>query len=164
MCRNVRSIEWHQKTYHEISWDYPFKPMNEGPIGGIVWGQTRVSKIAWHLPFMIPCKMYGKFWQFSLKFDLKGVVMDPVVSAVLTVSTRGGEGGRNTDAPISTVISKPPRSRPWKPVFDGKALGNQLQTIEAAPPPLPTPPDQVFLSLSYYMETVFLVTSMSSLQ
>jgi hypothetical protein len=24
MCRNVRSIEWHQKTYHEISWDYPF--------------------------------------------------------------------------------------------------------------------------------------------
>jgi hypothetical protein len=25
MCRNVRSIEWHQKTYHEISWDYPFK-------------------------------------------------------------------------------------------------------------------------------------------
>jgi hypothetical protein len=25
MCRNVRSIELHQKTYHEISWDYPFK-------------------------------------------------------------------------------------------------------------------------------------------
>jgi hypothetical protein len=25
MCRNVWSIEWHQKTYHEISWDYPFK-------------------------------------------------------------------------------------------------------------------------------------------
>jgi hypothetical protein len=25
MCRNVGSIEWHQKTYHEISWDYPFK-------------------------------------------------------------------------------------------------------------------------------------------
>jgi hypothetical protein len=25
MCRNVRSIEWHQKTYHKISWDYPFK-------------------------------------------------------------------------------------------------------------------------------------------
>jgi hypothetical protein len=25
MCRNVRSIEWHKKTYHEISWDYPFK-------------------------------------------------------------------------------------------------------------------------------------------
>jgi hypothetical protein len=25
MCINVRSIEWHQKTYHEISWDYPFK-------------------------------------------------------------------------------------------------------------------------------------------
>jgi hypothetical protein len=25
MCRNVRSIDWHQKTYHEISWDYPFK-------------------------------------------------------------------------------------------------------------------------------------------
>jgi hypothetical protein len=24
MCRNVRSIDWHQKTYHEISWDYPF--------------------------------------------------------------------------------------------------------------------------------------------
>jgi hypothetical protein len=24
MCRNVRSIEWHQKTYHEISWYYPF--------------------------------------------------------------------------------------------------------------------------------------------
>jgi hypothetical protein len=28
MCRNVRSIEWHQKTYHEISWDYPFKCMD----------------------------------------------------------------------------------------------------------------------------------------
>jgi hypothetical protein len=28
MCRNVRSIEWHQKTYHEISWDYPFKWYN----------------------------------------------------------------------------------------------------------------------------------------
>jgi hypothetical protein len=26
MCRNVRSIKWHQKTYHKISWDYPFKP------------------------------------------------------------------------------------------------------------------------------------------
>jgi hypothetical protein len=25
MYRNVRSIEWQQKTYHEISWDYPFK-------------------------------------------------------------------------------------------------------------------------------------------
>jgi hypothetical protein len=25
MCRNVLSIEWHQKKYHEISWDYPFK-------------------------------------------------------------------------------------------------------------------------------------------
>jgi hypothetical protein len=25
MCKNVRSIEWHQKTNHEISWDYPFK-------------------------------------------------------------------------------------------------------------------------------------------
>jgi hypothetical protein len=25
MCINVGSIEWHQKTYHEISWDYPFK-------------------------------------------------------------------------------------------------------------------------------------------
>jgi hypothetical protein len=28
MCRNVRSIEWHQKTYHKISWDYPFKHTN----------------------------------------------------------------------------------------------------------------------------------------
>jgi hypothetical protein len=28
MCRNVRSIEWHQKTHHEISWDYPFKQLN----------------------------------------------------------------------------------------------------------------------------------------
>jgi alpha-glucosidase (family GH31 glycosyl hydrolase) len=27
MCRNVRSIEWHQKTYHEILWDYPFNKM-----------------------------------------------------------------------------------------------------------------------------------------
>jgi hypothetical protein len=25
MCRNVRSIELHLKTYYEISWDYPFK-------------------------------------------------------------------------------------------------------------------------------------------
>jgi hypothetical protein len=25
MSRNVRSIEWHQKTYHEIFLDYPFK-------------------------------------------------------------------------------------------------------------------------------------------
>jgi hypothetical protein len=24
MCRNVRSIEWQQKTYQKISWDYPF--------------------------------------------------------------------------------------------------------------------------------------------
>jgi hypothetical protein len=23
--RNLRSIKWHQKTYHIISWDYPFK-------------------------------------------------------------------------------------------------------------------------------------------
>jgi hypothetical protein len=27
VCRNVRSIEWHQKTYHEISWDYPFNAL-----------------------------------------------------------------------------------------------------------------------------------------
>jgi hypothetical protein len=25
MCRNFRSIKWHQKTFHKISWDYPFK-------------------------------------------------------------------------------------------------------------------------------------------
>jgi hypothetical protein len=23
MCRNLRSIEWYQKTYVQISWDYP---------------------------------------------------------------------------------------------------------------------------------------------
>jgi hypothetical protein len=29
MCRNVRSIEWHQKTYNKISWDYPFKQQGQ---------------------------------------------------------------------------------------------------------------------------------------
>jgi hypothetical protein len=34
MCRYVRSIEWHQKTYHEISWDYPFKKIGKmNPLG-----------------------------------------------------------------------------------------------------------------------------------
>jgi hypothetical protein len=33
MCSNFRSIEWHQKTYHKISWDYPFKiVINKLPI------------------------------------------------------------------------------------------------------------------------------------
>jgi hypothetical protein len=31
MCRNVRCIEWHQKTYHKISWDYPFKLVIKWP-------------------------------------------------------------------------------------------------------------------------------------
>jgi hypothetical protein len=35
MCINVGSIEWHQKTYHEISWDYPFKPNKKEPAKGI---------------------------------------------------------------------------------------------------------------------------------
>jgi hypothetical protein len=27
MCTNCRSIEWHQKIYHKISWDYPFNDL-----------------------------------------------------------------------------------------------------------------------------------------
>jgi hypothetical protein len=30
MCRYVRSIDWHQKTYHEISWNYPFNNLQNG--------------------------------------------------------------------------------------------------------------------------------------
>jgi hypothetical protein len=26
VCTNLKSIVWYQKTYHKISWDYPFKP------------------------------------------------------------------------------------------------------------------------------------------
>jgi hypothetical protein len=35
MCRNVRSIEWHQKTYHEISWDYLFNMFEALEIRGV---------------------------------------------------------------------------------------------------------------------------------
>jgi hypothetical protein len=39
MCRNVRSIKWHQKTYHEISWDYPFKTVSGS------WSGSKDNKI-----------------------------------------------------------------------------------------------------------------------
>jgi hypothetical protein len=46
MCRNVWSIEWHQKTYHEISWDYPFKFIYNflAYVIGLIWLQNLIQK------------------------------------------------------------------------------------------------------------------------
>jgi hypothetical protein len=65
MCRNVRSIEWHQKTYHEISWDYPFKKN----------ARKEHVRLAWHFSFeklsIVWLAQWGsnclsKVWQYIL--------------------------------------------------------------------------------------------------
>jgi hypothetical protein len=67
MCRNVRPIKWHQKTYHKISWDYPFKglPNSQAALApGNAFGPAKMFKTS---KFLLTLNVF--FFSIHLKME-----------------------------------------------------------------------------------------------
>jgi hypothetical protein len=79
MCRNVRSIEWHQKTYHEISWDYPFnvkrRPMYSYVLGWYIQlhsrGFVKGPRCGIFLKYLFTCESAGFATAMMLRRPVK---------------------------------------------------------------------------------------------
>jgi hypothetical protein len=92
MCRNVRSIEWHQKTYHEISWDYTFNAFNRYSLTKNLKKLKRTNglKMLYSInglgvsQFIRDCVVftYRSYWRFYCRSKVKTKISRKLVVAV----------------------------------------------------------------------------------
>jgi hypothetical protein len=63
MFRNVRSIELHQKTYLEISWDYPFNSVftEEQLLSEIYFKKTTLPYDNYTVAYTVQCRINVDF-------------------------------------------------------------------------------------------------------
>jgi hypothetical protein len=108
ICRNFRSNEWHQKMYHKVSWDYPFKAIGFCSFNGTAFLVFVTCNLVRYQPYSII------HWTAFLLVNKKIITKFAVFFCFQLQSF-----GRSWPLPTSN-LSHEPRPLLWCSVSSGK--------------------------------------------